>query len=146
MKLKILNVIFSNHDEFMGELKEALFNGKNSNEANQTLSFDSFETFKRLMTANKLEILMAIARIKPTSINQLSKILNREYPHVLKDCNSLLNLGFIKLEIVESARKQFVPKLAFDYDIIVVKSRIEEIFSISEKSNKVLLMAREKNL
>ena len=142
MKLKILNVVISSHKKFMADLRKSVSSGEILEEENNSISFDSFETFKRLVTANKLEILMAIARLRPESINQLAKLLNREYPHVLKDCHSLEVLGFIKFEEVEGARKQFVPKLVFDYDIIHVKSKIEEIFPITEQSNRVLLTAQ----
>jgi predicted transcriptional regulator len=142
MKLKILKVIISRRKEFLTELRNAINTSESTEEENDSISFDSIETFKRLMTANKLEILMAIARLKPASINQLAKLLNREYPHVLKDCHSLEVLGFIKLEEVGAARKQFTPTLIFDYDIIHVKSQIEEIFPITEQSNRVLLTAQ----
>lgn len=142
MKLKILNIIFSSNEEFMSDLKTALFKGGNTKLANESITFDSIETFKRLMTSNKLEILMAIARFRPESIKQLAKQVNREYPHVLKDCKSLEILGFIQFDKVEGARKQFIPKRIFEYDIIRVRSHIEEIFSITEKSNKVLLSAK----
>jgi predicted transcriptional regulator len=82
---------------------------------------------------------MAISRLRPDSINQLAKFVNREYPHVLKDCRSLEVLGFIALIEAESIKKQFTPKLAFDYDIIRVKSKIEELFPITEESNRILL-------
>ncbi len=142
MKLKILNVVISSRKKFMADLRKSVSSGEILEEENNSISFDSFETFKRLVTANKLEILMAIARLRPESINQLAKLLNREYPHVLKDCHSLEVLGFIKFEEVEGARKQFVPMLVFDYDIIHVKSKIEEIFPITEQSNRVLLTAQ----
>lgn len=142
MKLKILNVVISSRKKFMADLRKSVSSGEILEEENNSISFDSFETFKRLVTANKLEILMAIARLRPESINQLAKLLNREYPHVLKDCHSLQVLGFIKFEEVEGARKQFVPMLVFDYDIIHVKSKIEEIFPITEQSNRVLLTAQ----
>lgn len=138
-KLKSLNIVFSSHDEFMADLKDSLFKGKDSSDSNDSLSFDSIETFKKLMTTNKLEILMAITRLRPKSINQLAKQINREYPHVLKDCRTLESLGFIVLEDTESAKKQFIPKLAFEYDVIRVKSKMEEFFPISEKCNKILL-------
>lgn len=142
MKLKILDILISSNDEFLGELKEAIFNGKNSERANKSISFDSSESFNRLMTSNKIQILMAIARLQPDSINKLAKILNREYPHVLKDCKVLELLGFIKLNEKVSARKQLIPKLSFDYDVIRVKSSIEKMIPISEKSNYVLLTAK----
>jgi|APGre2960657468_1045069.scaffolds.fasta_scaffold10117_4 predicted transcriptional regulator len=142
MKLKILKVIISSRKVFIADLRKAIHSGENSEEEDHSISFDSIENFKRLMTANKLEILMAIARLKPASINQLAKLINREYPHVLKDCRSLKVLGFIKLEEVGAARKQLAPMLIFDYDIIHVKSQIEEIFPITEQSNRVLLTAQ----
>lgn len=135
MSLKVLNVIISNKDQFMSGLKNAM----NSFHEENSIEFDSFETFKRVITLNKLQILMAIARLRPESINQLAKLLDREYPHVLSDCKALETYGFIKLENTGGARKQLTPKLIFDYDFIRVKTKLEEILPISEKSNKVLL-------
>lgn len=138
-KLKSLNILFSSNDEFMSELKGSLFGDKAPTETSEAISFDSMETFKRLMTSNKLEILMAIARLKPESINQLAKLVNREFPHVLKDCRSLETLGFIRMQESEGAKKQLTPKLVFDYDVIRVKAKMEEIFPITEESNRILV-------
>lgn len=141
MKLKILNVKFEGRDDFMNDIRESLFEGKDPSKGNKDLSFDSIETFKRFMSQNKLQILMAISRLKPESIYQLEKILSRKYPHVLKDCRQLEALGFIKLIEADGARKQLQPELVFDYDLIKVNSILEEIFPISERSNQVLLEA-----
>ncbi len=138
-KLKGLNIVFSSHDEFMSGIKDSLFGDKAAAEENEAISFDSIETFKRLMTSNKLEILIAIARLKPVSINQLSKLINREFPHVLKDCRSLETFGFIKMLESGKAKKQLTPKLIFEYDVIRVKAKMEEIFPISEESNRILV-------
>lgn len=145
MKLKVLNVVISNKEKFMTGLKRAMNNKNLLFEDNNSIEFDSFETFKRVMTLNKLQILMAIARLKPQSINQLAKLVNREYPHVLSDCNALVTYGFIKLDEVGGARKQLTPKLIFDYDFIRVKTKLEEILPISERSNNVLLSAQVVN-
>ncbi len=137
-KLKSLNIVFNTHDEFMSEGKEAVLTGKGLPELNESISFVSIELYRRLMTPNKLELLVAIARMKPASINQLAKLLKREFPHVHKDCRSLEFIGLIVLEDTANARKQLRPKLAFDYDLIWVKSELEEFFPISEAANKVL--------
>ncbi|HAZ13818.1 MAG: hypothetical protein A2X86_14515 [Bdellovibrionales bacterium GWA2_49_15] len=139
MGLKILNIVFSSQEDFMKDVKSSLFDEKKLDHSSDTISFDSIETFKRAMSSNKLEILMAIARFHPESMNQLAKLLNREYPHVYKDCKTLETLGFIKLREMDIARKQLIPSLAFEYDIIRVQSKIEEIFPISALSNRVLL-------
>lgn len=141
MKLIILNVRFESSEDFMNDIRKSLFEGKDPSKGNKDLSFDSIETFKRFMSQNKLQILIAISRRRPESIYQLEKLLSRKYPHVLKDCRQLEAFGFIKLVDIKGAKKQLQPKLIFDYDLIKVNSELEEIFLISERSNKVLLEA-----
>lgn len=140
MKLKTLTIKFSTNDEFLKGVKGSLFDPTHSSDEDEhSLSFDSMETFKNTLTENRLDILMAIARERPESIYQLAKYLNREHPHVAKDCKILEFLGFIVLEEAVGAKKQFIPRLVFDYDFIRVKDKLEKIFSISKKSNEVLL-------
>jgi predicted transcriptional regulator len=136
MKLRALNIIISNLQQFKTNLLSD----------NDSIEFDSIETFKRVMSFNKLQILMAITRLKPESINKLAKYLAREYPHVLKDCYSLEAYGFIELKNTGDARKQLTPKLVFEYDFIRVKSELEEILPISEKSKNVLLKQQLKRV
>jgi predicted transcriptional regulator len=140
MKLKTLNIIFSSNEEFMSDLKSALFENKTSIDMTDSISFDSLDTYNKVMTPKKLQLVMAIARLKPESINHLARLLSREYAHVFKECKMLQTLGFIKLvEVGSGQKKQSQPILAFNYDLIRVKAPIEEIFSITEESNRVLL-------
>ncbi len=140
MKLKALNIIFSSHESFMSDLKAALFENKTSIDTTDSISFDSPDTYNKIMTPKKLQLIMAIARLKPESINHLARILSREYAHVFKECKILQSLGFIKLiEVGSGQKKQSQPILAFNYDLIRVKAPIEEIFPITEESNRILL-------
>lgn len=140
MSLRTLNIIFSSHENFMANLKSAVFESKSSVDMTDSLSFDSVDTYSKIMTPKKLQVIMAIARLKPESINHLAKLLSREYAHVFKECKTLQMLGFIKLvEVGSGQKKQSRPLLAFDYDIIRVKAPLEEIFPITEQSNKILL-------
>jgi predicted transcriptional regulator len=145
MKLRVLNIVISSREQFVSGLKRAMKSSNLLFEEDNSIEFDSFETFKRVMTLNKLQILMAIARMRPESINQLAKLVNRDYPHVLSDCKALETYGFIKLDEIGGARKQLMPKLVFDYDFIRVKTNLEEILPISERSNKILLTAKVAN-
>jgi len=140
MKPKILNINFKSRDEFLEDTKKEIL-GEGIPKKNE-LIFDSIETFKRAMGQNKLEILMAISRLNPESVYRLEKLLNRKYPHVLKDCRKLESLGLIRLVKSEGAKRQLRPELVFEYDLIRVNSDIEEIFPISERSNRVLLEAK----
>lgn len=142
MNLKVLNIVISNKEQFMSGLKRSLSASRSLPEEHSSIEFESFETFKRVMTFNKIQILMAVARRKPQSIKQLAKLVDREYPHVLNDCKALENYGFIELEDVGGARKQLAPRLVFDYDFIRVRTSLEELLPISERSNNILLEAQ----
>lgn len=141
MKLKTLNINLISLDKSFSEVDEAINGGKSAIDEKEELNFDSLKTFQKCMSQNRLQILMAISRLKPESVYQLEKILGRQYPHVLKDCRMLENLGFIKLVESEGAKKQLRPELIFDYDIIKVNSDLVEVFNISERSNRILLEA-----
>jgi predicted transcriptional regulator len=144
MSLEILNITFEDRDQFLDDIKGALFEGRKLKKSNydHELLFDSLETFKKFMGQNKLQILVAISRQCPESIYQLEKILKRKYPHVLNDCRQLESLGFIKLIEATGAKKQLQPQLSFNYDLIKVNSELEQIFPISSKSHDVLLEAK----
>jgi predicted transcriptional regulator len=140
MKLNILNIIFLSHDEFKQEIKSAIMKSKTTKNLTNSISFDSLDSFNKIMTPKKLQLIMAIARLNPESINHLAKLLSREYAHVFKECKNLQTLGFIKLEEVGlGLKKQSRPMLSFNYDFIRVKAPIEEIFPITEKTNRILL-------
>jgi len=141
MSLKKLNINFKSKDEFLAQIKSALTENKKANDNFDELVFDDISSFKRFMSSNKVEVLMAISRRNPESIYQLAKIVNRQYPHVLKDVKQLQNFGFIKLVDCNGDKKQIRPELLFDYDMIKVNSYLEEIFPISAKSNQILLEA-----
>ena len=141
MKLSVLNIQFDSVDEFISDIDDCIFNGKDPITSNNSISFDSYESFKRLIGPNKIQILMAISRFKPESIYQLEKYLNRQYPHVLRDCKQLENLGFIKLVKSVSTKKQLRPSLIFEYDLIKIDTPIQQVWNISKRSNDLLLKA-----
>lgn len=142
MPLKALNIHFRSLEQLFSEVDEALDKKKPVRDKKNELKFDSPSTFQKVMSRNRLQILIAISRLKPDSIYQLEKILGRPYPHVLKDCRTLEGLGFIKLVETNRAKKQLRPKLSFDYDIVKINAQnpnLTEILNISERSNRLLL-------
>lgn len=139
MKLKILNIHFRKLDDLFSEINSAINSKSPLIDKENEIYFDSLSTFQKFMSQNKLQILMAISRLKPESVYQLEKMVGRQYPHVLKDCRMLESFGFIRLIESSSAKKQLRPELVFNYDIIKVNSSIEEILLVSKESNQVLL-------
>lgn len=141
MKLKALNINFKNIDQFVEQIQSALAGKKAARDKKTELIFDSIESFKRFMSPNKLEVLMTISRFGPDSIYQLAKIVNRQYPHVLKDIRQLENFKFIRLVSSGSEKNQLRPELVFNYDFIKVNAKIAELYPISDRSNRALLEA-----
>lgn len=138
MKLKSLNVYIESTDQFMNDITKALAGEIVDKEMYGSLSFQSIEHFKKALTQNRLEILMAISREQPDSVYQLAQFLNREHHHVVKDCKILEGYNLITLEEADSNKKQYIPRLSRDYDVIRVHAKMEEYFFISEKCNKVI--------
>lgn len=83
--------------------------------------FENWTGFRNFMTLQKIEILLMISNVKPKSIYELAKLLDRSLGAVQKDCDMLARIGFIKLQKQKTGRGSIMPKLAFDYDKIVVK-------------------------
>lgn len=83
--------------------------------------FDSLSSFRNFMTIQKLEILTLVANAKPKSIYELAKMLNRAIAPVQKDCQMLEAVGFINFDKEKGGRGNLVPKLAFEYNRILVR-------------------------
>ena len=83
--------------------------------------FDSWTAFRGFMSIQKLEILTMISSVKPNSIYELTRLLDRSLAAVQKDCEVLEQVGFITLEKKKTGRGQVVPRLKFNYDKIIVE-------------------------
>jgi predicted transcriptional regulator len=140
MSFKYLNIQFKEMNDLFSSIDQAIKSGKGLNPSSKNiLIFDSEKTFNNILTVNKLQILRAISQLEPKSIYQLAMILKREPQHVLKDCRQLEFYKFIKLETKQDIRNSIKPVLAFDYDIIKTNSQLISPYTISARSEKILL-------
>lgn len=137
-KLKSLDIFISTREDFLFDAENTLTQGAEQSKKRK-MTFDSLETFNKVLSLNRIGVLKAIARLRPSSVNQLAKLLGREQPHVHKDCKYLEAMGFILLKEGGGAKKQYTPKLSFDYDIIRLKTQPEDCLLISESAVKALL-------
>ncbi len=143
MRLKFLNIVFKESNEFFADINKALKSGKGLNTRSENvLIFDSVKTFNNVMTVNKIQILRTISQLRPESVYQLAMTLNRVPQHVLKDCRQLEAFKFIKLEVTDSGRGSLRPILAFDYDVIRIDSPLVSPYTISERSERLLFGKR----
>lgn len=124
MRIKPLKITFESLENFQARtnkaVREAIENRKHSVQTKDVLVWSSVEAYQQFMSDQKYTILAAIYKYEPQSVYQLAKILNRAQQNVARDCDLLAGHGFIKFEEGKEKRRTKAPRLAFDYNAIVV--------------------------
>ena len=59
------------------------------------LTFENWQTFARVMTANRLELLRHVHRAPPRSVLALARALGRDYKRVHEDVEALVAAGLL---------------------------------------------------
>jgi len=116
-----LYVNFEKWDDFKARTQAALKEHRPSIGAKNIILFNSVVDYQKFMTEQKLAILAAIISQKPSSIYQLAQILDRDFGNVQRDCTALEAMGFILLEKSGNTKGSKTPKLAFNYNRIVIQ-------------------------
>ena len=118
MKNKTLHIQFSSIDDLAREAKEILKTKKADEFAGRDIRFENYDQFMGFLFPNKFSLLVAIKIEQPQSLYQLAQIIGRQQSAVLRDCDELEMLGFIKYET--GPRNSKIPRLPFEYDTIIV--------------------------
>lgn len=124
MTNKIFKIVFEPWSDFKmrtrKEVREVTSGKIQYVQPQNVLIFDSVASYQRLMSEQKYLILAAIRNLKPASIYQLAKLVERDFANVKKDCETLEASGFIVLENSGDNRGTKIPKLIFDYNVIEI--------------------------
>lgn len=109
------------HDDVSGRI-EALDAG-DSVESTPTLSFTSYDDLLGTLTPRVLDLVEAIRRQEPASINEAARVVDRDVKNVHEELDRLAQLGIIFFE-EEGQRKrpvvwfdELVINLPFDTDV-----------------------------
>ena len=104
-----------------GALREKMVKSrKRTIEPKDTLVFATVAAYQKFMTEQKYVILATIRNLKPRSLYQLAKLVDRDFANLKRDCECLEVMGFIKLVESGDAKGSIIPKLTFDYDVIEI--------------------------
>jgi len=101
------------HDDVTDEI-ESLKHG-DSGDATPTLSFTSYDDLMGTLTPRVLELIEAVRREEPSSINATARVVDRDVKNVHEELSRLAQLGIIFFE-EESQSKR--PVVWFDELII----------------------------
>lgn len=121
LNLKTLVVEFRDLKSFERDLLAVTKNKVSKIQPKHVIYFDSLASFRSFMTMQKIEILTLVAKEKPKSIYELSKMLGRAIAPVQKDCQMLEAAKFIIMQKEKGGRGTLTPKLPFPYHSILVK-------------------------
>jgi predicted transcriptional regulator len=85
---------------------------RNSQDAG--LYFETVAELRQILTAKRLELLLAIARHRPASVHELAKLIERDYKNVSTDIALLERLGLVKLGAKGGKGGAQVPTVPYD--------------------------------
>ena len=81
--------------------------------------FENLDAMRRVLTEKRLEILHVIKETHPSSVYELSKILQRDITNVIDDLNYLSELGLVGLKKSKQGKEKTIPTV--DYDKILLE-------------------------
>jgi predicted transcriptional regulator len=119
-KIEFLEVHFQTLGDFKKEVTKALSKKMPTIQRKNHIMFDTVASFRSFMTIQKIELLTTIAVLKPSSIYELAKLVDRDFAAVLRDCTGLSSTGFINLKEMNDPKGTKVPQLKFRYGGIAV--------------------------
>ena len=98
MKLKKVRILIQPVEVIKSEWKRALHGEIKSSRKSNTLVFTSLAAVAKVLSPVRLELLGAIIKHKPESINSLAKITGRDFKNVYADVKLLASVGILELK------------------------------------------------
>lgn len=95
MNDKTLMVYIGTAEDALHDFMQTWKTGKPAQPANR-LSFESMTGFSKAFTPKRWEMLQVLKKQGKQNINQLSKLLKRDYKNVHTDIQSMVELGLVK--------------------------------------------------
>jgi predicted transcriptional regulator len=78
------------------------------------LYFETVAELRKILTEKRLELLLAITRHRPASVNELAGLLGRDYKNVSTDITLLERLGLVKLSAKGGRGRAQTPSVPYD--------------------------------
>lgn len=112
MKLKTAKIIVEPVEQTNDKWKRALSEKLKSKPGQEVISVAGWDTLGKVLSPPRLQILAAIPVVKPKSIAELARALDKDFKNVHSDVKFLADLGLIELK-EKGLRKTLVPKAKF---------------------------------
>ena len=110
MKSNNLKIIIKPRKQLKKEFVAAMKGQKKMIQPENEVVFSSVKSFMRILTKNRVEILIYLNHHSPKSIYDLAKGLGRDFKNVHSDIKKLANLDLITIEKSGNSRGGLIPK------------------------------------
>ncbi len=110
MKSNNLKIIIKPRKQLKKEFMAAMKGQKKMIQPENEVVFSSVKSFMRILTKNRVEILIYLNHHNPKSIYELAKGLGRDFKNVHSDIKKLANLDLITIEKSGNSRGGLIPK------------------------------------
>jgi len=110
MKSNNLKIIIKPRKQLKKEFVAAMKGQKKMIQPENEVVFSSVKSFMRILTKNRVEILIYLNHHHPKSIYDLAKGLGRDFKNVHSDIKKLANLNLITIEKSGNSRGGLIPK------------------------------------
>lgn len=78
------------------------------------LYFESLEDLRKMLTAKRLDLLVAILRHRPGSMTEFARLVGRDLKNVSQDLTFLHQMGLVELSPTEGRGKARAPVIPYD--------------------------------
>ena len=121
MKIKNVKIGIRTREESFKEASEVMKKlSRGEKVKKQTgIYFENLDAMRRVLTEKRLEILHVIKETHPSSVYELTKILQRDITNVIDDLNYLSELGLVGLKKSKQGKEKTIPTV--DYDKILLE-------------------------
>lgn len=99
--------------ENLAETAKAIERGEKVKKS-RGIYFENLATFRRALTERRLEVLHVIKEEHPSSVYELSKILDRDIKNVTMDLEYLKEIGLVEIKRSKEKKERVIPEVNYD--------------------------------
>lgn len=116
MRVKRVKIGIKSLEDFLNDAKETMKKLERGEKvkAEKGLYFESIEGFRKALTPKRLELLHTIKERQPKSLQELSRLTNRDIKSIVTDIEILESLDLIDMKRKREGRRESTPTVKYN--------------------------------